>query len=42
MILIAEVAFVRQNQELMEFLEQRSRPSQTYTIEEARRILELD
>jgi hypothetical protein len=37
-----EVALVRQNQELMEFLEQRSRPSQTYTIEEARRILELD
>ncbi|HKI20977.1 MAG TPA: hypothetical protein VKA15_24000 [Isosphaeraceae bacterium] len=37
-----EVALVRQNQELMEFLEQRSRPSQTYTIEEAREILELD
>jgi hypothetical protein len=37
-----EVELVRQNQELMEFLEQRSRPSQTYTIEEARKILELD
>jgi hypothetical protein len=37
-----EVALVRQNQELMAFLEQRSRPSQTYTIDEARKILELD
>jgi hypothetical protein len=37
-----EVALVRQNQELMDFLDQRSRPSKTYTIEEARKILELD
>jgi hypothetical protein len=37
-----EVALVRQNQELMEFLEQRSLPGQTYTIDEARKILELD
>jgi hypothetical protein len=37
-----EVALVRQNQELMEFLERRSRPGQTYTIAEARKILELD
>ncbi len=28
-----EVALVRQNQELMEFLEHRSRPSQTSTID---------
>jgi predicted RNase H-like HicB family nuclease len=34
-----EVALVRQNQELMEFLDQRSEPGQTYTIEEARAIL---
>jgi hypothetical protein len=37
-----EVELVRQNQELMAFLEQRSRPSKTYTIEEARQILEID
>jgi hypothetical protein len=37
-----EVALVRQNQELMAFLEQRSRPSRTCTIEEARKILEID
>jgi predicted RNase H-like HicB family nuclease len=37
-----EFDLVCQNQELMEFLEQRSRPSQTYTIEEARKILEID
>jgi hypothetical protein len=37
-----EVGLVRQNQELMAFLEQRSRPSQTYTIEEARMILQID
>jgi len=37
-----EVALVRQNQELMEFLDKRSEPEQTYTIEEARKILEID
>jgi predicted RNase H-like HicB family nuclease len=37
-----EVMLVRQNQELMEFLDQRSEPDQTYTIEEARKILEID
>lgn len=37
-----EVARVRQNQELMEFLDQRSRPSKTYTIDEARKLLEID
>jgi predicted RNase H-like HicB family nuclease len=34
-----EVALLRQNQELMDFLEQRSQPSKTYTIEQARKIL---
>jgi predicted RNase H-like HicB family nuclease len=34
-----EVDLVRQNHELMEFLDQRSEPGQTYTIEEARAIL---
>jgi predicted RNase H-like HicB family nuclease len=34
-----EVALVRQNQELMEFLDQRSEPRQTYTIDEARTLL---
>jgi predicted RNase H-like HicB family nuclease len=34
-----EVDLVRQNQELMELLDQRSEPRQTYTIEEARSIL---
>jgi hypothetical protein len=37
-----EVALVRQNQELMEFLDRRSEPGPTYTLGEARRILELD
>jgi predicted RNase H-like HicB family nuclease len=37
-----EVALVRQNQELMELLDQRSRPSKTYTIERARELLEID
>ena len=37
-----EVALVRQNQELMDLLDQRSEPGPTYTIEEARRILEID
>ena len=37
-----EVALVLQNQELMEFLDQRSESGPTYTIEEARRILEID
>jgi hypothetical protein len=37
-----EVALVRQNQELMEFLDQRSRPSKTYSIDEARKILGID
>jgi predicted RNase H-like HicB family nuclease len=34
-----EVALVRQNQELMKYLDERSRPSRTYSIEQARRIL---
>ena len=37
-----EVALVRQNQELMELLDRRSRPSKTYTIEQARKILGID
>ena len=37
-----EVVLVRRNQELMEFLDQRSRPGKTYTIDEARRILDID
>jgi len=37
-----EVERVRQNQELMELLDQRSRPSKTYTIEQARKILGID
>jgi hypothetical protein len=37
-----EVTLVRQNQELMEFLDQRSKPSKTYTIDEARKLLEID
>lgn len=37
-----EVALVRQNRELMEFLDQRSRPSKTYTIDEARKLLKID
>jgi predicted RNase H-like HicB family nuclease len=37
-----EVALVRQNVELMEFLDQRSRPSTTYTIDEARKLLGID
>jgi len=37
-----EVALVRRNQELIEFLDQRSAPGQTYTIEQARKILEID
>ena len=37
-----EVELVRQNQELMELLDQRSRPSKTYTIEQARKILGID
>src|SRR5262245_16096240 len=36
-----EVARVRQNQELMELLDQRSRPDKTYTIDEARRLLDI-
>ncbi len=37
-----EVSLVRQNPKLMELLDQRSRPSKTYTIEQARKLLELD
>jgi hypothetical protein len=37
-----EVELVRQNQELMEFLDQRSRPMKTYTINQARKILEIE
>jgi hypothetical protein len=37
-----EVALVRRNQELMEFLDQRSELGQTHTIEQARKILEID
>jgi hypothetical protein len=37
-----EVELVRQNEELMEFLDQRSRTTQTYTIEQARKLLEID
>lgn len=37
-----EVALVRQNQELMELLDRRSRPSKTYSIDEARRLLGID
>jgi hypothetical protein len=37
-----EVALVRQNEKLMEFLDQRSRPSKTCTIEEARKLLGID
>jgi hypothetical protein len=37
-----EVELVRQNQELMEFLDQRSRPMKTYTIDQARKILEIE
>jgi hypothetical protein len=37
-----EVALVRQNQELMDFLDQRSRPSKTFTIDQARELLEID
>jgi predicted RNase H-like HicB family nuclease len=37
-----EVALVRQNHELMDFLDQRSRPSETYTIEQARKLSGID
>jgi hypothetical protein len=37
-----EVTLVRQNQELMEFLDQRSKPSKTYTIDEARKLHGID
>jgi predicted RNase H-like HicB family nuclease len=37
-----EVALVRQNQELMEFLDRRSEASNTYTIEQARKLLGID
>jgi hypothetical protein len=37
-----EVDLVRQNQELMELLDRRSRPSKTYTIDEARKLLGID
>lgn len=37
-----EVDLVRQNQELMELLDRRSRPSKTYSIDEARRLLGID
>jgi predicted RNase H-like HicB family nuclease len=37
-----EGVLVLQNQELMEFLDQRSRPSKTYTIDEARKLLGID
>jgi hypothetical protein len=33
---------VRQNQELMDFLDQRSRPTKTHTIEEDRKLLGID
>jgi hypothetical protein len=38
----AEVQAVRQNRDLMEFLDQRSRSEKTYTIEEMRKKLDLD
>jgi predicted RNase H-like HicB family nuclease len=37
-----EIALIRQNQELMEFLDERSHPSKTYTIDEARKLLGID
>jgi hypothetical protein len=37
-----EVALVRQNQELMDLLDDRSRPHKTYTMEEARKLLGID
>ncbi len=37
-----EVALVRQNPELMEFLDQRSRPGKTNTIDDARKMLGID
>jgi predicted RNase H-like HicB family nuclease len=37
-----EVALVRQNRELMDFLDQRSQPGTIYTIEQARELLEID
>ncbi len=37
-----EVALVRQNPELMKYLDRRSRPGTTFTIEQARRLLEID
>jgi hypothetical protein len=36
-----EVALVRQQQDLMALLEQRSRPENAYTIDQAREILDL-
>lgn len=36
-----EVGLVRQNQELMELLEQRSRAERTYTLDQAREALGL-
>jgi hypothetical protein len=37
-----EVILVLQNPELMEFLDQRSRPGKTYTIDETRKLLGID
>ena len=37
----AEIDSIRQNRELLEFLEQRSRPEKTYTLSEVRERLKL-
>ena len=36
-----EVALVREQQDLMALLEQRSKPNQTYTLDQVREILDL-
>jgi predicted RNase H-like HicB family nuclease len=37
-----EVALIRENPELMALLEERSKPSETYTIDQVREMLGLD
>jgi hypothetical protein len=37
-----EIALVRQNQELMGFLDSRSQPSRTHSLEQAKQALGLD
>ena len=37
-----EIALVRQNKELMDLLDERSKQESTYSLEEARRMLGLD